>query len=115
MNYNILAYCIFLISTVFVILYVGHLFYTNGRIFIHQLFQHNSQLADTTNKILLLAYYLFNIGYAFLQLKGWGIIAKHAQLISSLSMGIGRLILILAITHYFNMLSIYLISKKINR
>lgn len=112
MNYNILAYIIFLILIIFVIVYVGRYFYSNGRIFIIALFSGNTTLADGINKLLLIAYYLFNIGYAFLKLRQWEKIPNIESLFSSLATNIGVLIFILALVHYFNMLVIYLLSKS---
>ena len=111
MNYNIGAYIIFLGLMIFIIVYVGRLFFTNGRVFIIALFEGAVEKADGVNKILLIAYYLFNIGYAFLKLKTWQRIANWEGLLSSLATNMSILILILAITHYFNMLVIYLLSK----
>jgi hypothetical protein len=91
---------------------VGRYFYYNGRIFIIALFNGHVALADQVNKLLLIAYYLFNIGYAFLKLKQWERISNWEMMCSTLATNIGILILILALTHYFNMLVIYLLSKS---
>jgi hypothetical protein len=112
MNYNISAYIIFLALIVFIIVYVGRYFFTNGRIFIISFFNGNVSLADQVNKLLLIAYYLFNIGYSFLKLKQWKKITDFEMLVSSLASNIGVLIFILAVTHYFNMLVIYLLSHS---
>jgi hypothetical protein len=112
MNYNIAAYIVFLISIIFIIVYVGRYFYSNGRIFIISLFNGNVELADQINRLLLIAYYLFNIGYSFLKLKQWQKVVSLDVLFSSLASNIGVLILILAVIHYFNMLIIYMLSKR---
>lgn len=112
MNYNVAAYIIFLTLVIFIIVYVGRYFYTNGRIFIISLFKSNVALGDQINKLLLIAYYLFNIGYSFLKLRHWQKIINAEMLLSSLASNIGILIFILAITHYFNILMIYQLSKS---
>jgi len=112
MNSNILAYAIYLTITVYIIYWVGRMFHRNGRVFILKLYHDQEAAADTTNNLLLVAYYLFNIGYAFLQLKTWSYIRSCEQLIASLSTNIGLLILILAVTHYFNMVLIYFLSRS---
>ena len=112
MNLNILAYIIFLTLIVFIIVYVGKYFYAKGRIFIVALFQGNVTLADYINKLLLIAYYLFNIGYSFLKLKQWQNISSMETLFSSVAANTGVLIIILALVHYLNMLIIYLLSKS---
>jgi hypothetical protein len=112
MNYNVLAYIVFLTCIIFIIAYVGRYFYSNGRIFIVSLFNGNVELADQLNKLLLIAYYLFNIGYSFLKLKQWQKVGNLETFFSSLASNIGALIFILAVIHYFNMFIIYLLSKK---
>jgi hypothetical protein len=112
MNSNITAYIVYITLTIYIIFWVGRLFHRNGRLFILQLYKDDEQGTDTINNILLIAYYLFNIGYAFLKLKMWEHVRSPAELISSVSYHLGLLILILAVTHYFNMLIIYFLSKK---
>lgn len=91
---------------------MGRYFYTNGRIFILSLLNHDIKLADQINKLLLLAYYLFNIGYAFTTVRHWQKVSNMETLFSSLATNMGKLILILAFTHYLNMLAIYYLSKS---
>ena len=112
MNYNIIAYSVFIILIILIIVYVGNYFYRNGRIFILGLFKENEAMTDAVNKILLIAYYLFNIGYAFVKLRSWERLRDIEHIISSVSFNMGLLIFILAVTHYFNMYVIYTLSKS---
>jgi hypothetical protein len=112
MNLNISAYIVFTALMVFIIVYVGRYFYTNGRVFIVSLLNGNVSLADSINRLLLVGYYLLNIGYAFLKLKDWKKISTLEMWLSSLALNMGTLILILAFLHYVNMLAIYYISKS---
>lgn len=107
-----MAYIIYLAVSVFIIYRIGKLCHSNGRVFILQLFRGDTATTDTINNILLLAYYLFNTGYALLRLKQWRQIHTTEALIASLSSYIGILVLILAVTHYGNILLIYILSKK---
>lgn len=111
MNYNISAYSVFVALMALIIFYVGRYFYNNGRVFIISLFKGNTSLADYINRLLLVGYYLLNIGYAFLKLKQWQRIETLEAWFSSLAGNMGILILILAILHYLNMLAIYCLSK----
>lgn len=114
MNSNIAAYFIYLTLTIYIIVRVGKMFHNNGRVFILALYKGDAPATDNINNLLLVAYYLFNIGYAFLKLKTWEKVISSQQLISSVSSHLGPLILILAMTHYFNMLLIYFLAKKHN-
>ena len=112
MNYNILSYCIYGSITTYIIVWVGKLFHSNGRIFILRLFHQNQTMTNTTNNILLMAYYLFNIGYATMQFSIWKKIFDVNTMISSIASRTGILVIILAITHYFNICIIYFLSKR---
>ena len=112
MNYNISVYAVFILLMVYIIVFVGRYFYTNGRIFILTLLQGQVSLADAINRTLLVGYYLLNIGYAFLKLKQWPPIMSIEAWWSSLSLNIGLLVLILAAMHYGNMFLIYYLSKS---
>ncbi|HMR17918.1 MAG TPA: hypothetical protein PKA53_01345 [Sphingobacterium sp.] len=112
MNYNILAYLIFGAITIYIILRVGKLFHRNGRIFILSFFDERKDLTDTTNNLLLVGYYLFNIGYTILQFSTWDKVSDWSSLISSVSIKTGLLVLLLAGLHFNNMFIIYLLSKS---
>ena len=112
MNLNISAYITFMALMVFIIVYVGRYFYTHGRVFIIALLKGNVSLADSINRLLLVGYYLLNIGYTFLRLRQWTKISTVEAWCSSLALNMGTLTLILALLHYGNMLAIYYLSKS---
>ena len=112
MNYNVSAYIVYLILMVFIIVFVGRLFYRNGRVFILGLMKNDAATTDHLNNILLVAYYLFNIGYAFVKLRFWQKVENLEMLISSIANNMSVLIFILASTHYMNMLIWYLSGSK---
>ena len=112
MNENIYAYIIFLAVMIFIIVVVGKYLFTNGRVFLVALLNGNEPLANQINKLLLIAYYLFNIGYSCIRLRLWPKLTHPEMLFSSLASNIGTLVLILAATHYLNMLIIYQLSKR---
>ncbi|SDD10472.1 hypothetical protein [Niabella drilacis] len=114
MAYNILAYTIYAVITIYIIYWVGRSFHKNGRIFILRLFRYQAGQADATNNIILIAYYLFNTGYAIIQFSNWQAVTSAQALIASIAGKTGMLVGILAVTHYFNMALIYFLSKRIH-
>ncbi|MEO8588221.1 MAG: hypothetical protein ABI432_02545 [Flavobacteriales bacterium] len=65
----ILAYLIYLPVTVLLTLYVAHVLFKNGRIFMLDIFKGKEDIADATNKLFEVGFYLLNIGFALLILK----------------------------------------------
>lgn len=112
MNYNIIAYIIYLSLMIFIIVYVGRYFFTNGRVFILSLLNNDEEQTDHINRILLIGYCLFNIGYGFMTIQTWDIVRDAGAMIASLAENLAILIIILAVTHYLNMTAIYLVSKS---
>jgi hypothetical protein len=106
---NTLAYIIYLVATYLITVHVGLYLYKNGYAFIANLIP-DSNMAGNINKLLLLGYYLFNLGYVSIMLHHWAPIANVAQLITTLSNKIGIIIISLAIVHYCNMGILFIIN-----
>jgi hypothetical protein len=109
---NIIAYIIYLFITYLITVKVGMLFYRNGRIFILGLLQDDIRLTDAINNILLVGYYLVNLGYATIMISTWNTIHNRTALLVSIVTMTGIIMLTLALMHCGNMLVIYLISKR---
>ena len=109
---NTLAYIIYLLITYLVTVHVGFAFYRNGRVYILNLMLGNEALTDSINKILLTGYYLLNLGYAAVMINFWETIGTYTELITSIGIMTGRILLTLGIIHFFNMAVIYFISKQ---
>lgn len=107
---NILTYAIYLLITFFITVRVGWICYKNGIHYI-QAEINDLQLAESINKILLVGYYLFNLGYATLMIYSWNTIYTYPALIESLSSKSAYIVLSLGIMHYCNITIIYLIRK----
>lgn len=112
MNLNILAYIIYLSLTALIIIYVGSICYTNGSIFIQNLLKKDAALANQINKLLLIGYYLLNIGYCSVTIISWDRIETSLNLIEVLSTNVAIIILVIAIMHYFN---IIMLNKYIHK
>jgi hypothetical protein len=111
---NTLAYIIYLFITYLITVHVGLRFYRNGRVYILRLLHGDEKMTDSINHILLIGYYLFNLGYASLMISTWKTITTWAELVGSISTMAGKIMLVLAVMHFGNMTVIYFISRKHN-
>ena len=109
---NTLAYIIYLFITYLITVHVGLRFYRNGRVYILRLLHGDEKLTDSLNNILLIGYYLLNLGYASLMISTWKTIITWAELAGSIGTMTGKITLALGIMHFWNMTVIYLISRK---
>jgi hypothetical protein len=111
-NLNIIGYFIYLSITAFIILKVGKICYKNGNIFVSELIPNHAELCQKINQILLLAYYLLNIGYCAMTLISWEKILSTNQLIEVIAIKTATIIFILSVLHYMN---IIIITKYIHK
>jgi hypothetical protein len=109
---NIAAYIIYLIVTYLITVHVGRVFYKNGRYYILSILKGDGRLTDFINKILLVGYYLMNLGYATVMLSFWQTIYSFSDLIASVSTMTGKIVFTLAIMHFVNMYAIIIIGRK---
>jgi len=79
-------------------------------VYILNLLQEDEKLTDFINRILLVGYYLLNLGYAALMLRLWQTISTWAELFASIASMTGKILLTLAVMHFYNMGVILLIS-----
>ena len=103
MNYTLITYGIYLVASIGITLWVGKKLFTNGRIFLVDIFKNNTELADSVNNILLVGFYLINIGFMIYTLKLNESILNAQMMIEILSVKLGIVILILGGMHFFNL------------
>jgi hypothetical protein len=83
--------------------WVAQTLHRNGRIFLVDCFHGNAGLADSVNHLLLVGFYLVNVGFVSLALK-YGIAAATVQeSLETLSTKIGLVLLILGAMHFSNL------------
>ena len=112
MNYIIITYSFYLVITIALTIWVASTLFKNGKIFLIDIFHGNKELADSVNNLLLVGFYLINIGYAVYTLQVTNNIANVQQVIESLSLKIGLIILILGSMHFFNLYIFFTLRKK---
>ena len=112
MNYVTIAYLIYLPITVFLTVWVAHTLFKNGRVFLVDIFHGNADLADSVNKLLVVGFYLINIGWAVFALKTASNISGWQEVVEVLSIKVGTIILVLGGMHFFNL---YVFFKLRNR
>lgn len=112
MNLNILSYIVYSILTGIFIIHVGLVCYRNGNVYLANLLPHNLALGKLINKVLLIGYYLLNLGFAVYMISTWKVIHTPQDFISHIAKHSGNIIILLAILHYINMICIHLLFNK---
>ena len=68
-SYAAWTYVAYLAISVAVTIWVAHTLHKNGRIFLVDTFLGNEKLADAVNRLLVVGFYLVNVGYVSLALR----------------------------------------------
>jgi hypothetical protein len=109
-----LAYGLYLIISLGMTAWVAHTLSTNGIVFLVQCFGHNEILARSTNHLLVVGFYLINIGWITLTLKYGAEPATWPEMIRFLSSKVGLAVLVLGAMHFFNMHAIARFGRKVS-
>ncbi len=96
------SYVVYLIVSIALTVWVARTLHKNGRIFLIDAFAQNQALADSVNHLLLVGFYLINIGYVTLALKYGDKPTDLRDAVEFLSTKIGLVLLILGGMHFFN-------------
>ena len=112
MNHIVCTYALYLAISIALTVWVARTLHKNGRVFLIDAFHGNETLADSINHLLLVGFYLINIGYVTLALKYGDKAASLQELLEVLSTKIGAVLLILGAMHFFNL---YVFSKMRKR
>jgi len=97
------SYFAYLAISLGVTIWVARTLHKNGRIFLVDAFHGNTDLADSVNHLLVVGFYLINIGYVTLALRTTATLANLRESIELLSDKVGLVLLILGLMHFFNL------------
>jgi hypothetical protein len=112
MNYIIITYAFYLVITISLTIWVARTLFKNGKVFLVDIFHGNRELADSVNNLLLVGFYLINIGYAVYTLQVSSSISNVQEVIEILSVKVGFIILILGGMHFFNLYIFFTLRKR---
>jgi hypothetical protein len=102
-NIIVVTYVVYLLISVALTIWVARTLYKRGAIFLVDAFHGNSEVAESVNHLLVVGFYLINIGYVSLALKTGGMIFTSRAAIELLSDKVGMVLLILGGMHFFNL------------
>jgi len=103
MTIEITTYLVYLAISIGLTIWVAKTLHKNGRIFLVDVFHGNEALADSVNHLLVVGFYLINLGYVSMALKLGYDIATPKEGIEALSVKIGMVLIVLGGMHFFNL------------
>ena len=108
-----LSYGLYLTISIAMTIWVAHTLSSNGEVFLVQCFGHNEAVAKSTNHLLVVGFYLINIGWILLTIAYGTEPATWTQAIKFVSTKVGLAVLVLGLMHFFNMHAIAKFGRKV--
>ena len=108
MDHALVAYVLYLLIAVPLTIWVGSTLSRNGRLFLVDVFDGKEELAQAVNKLLVVGFYLLNLGVVALYLRIGDTLADAREVIEVLSVKMGVVLLMLGIVHLVN---VYVFNK----
>lgn len=102
MDLTVLSYVIYLVISVVLTVWVARTLSRAGRVFLAQVFPGSEQLADAVNHLLVVGFYLVNLGFVSLYLKSDTSTDTARRLFEALSIKEGVVLLVLGGLHLGN-------------
>lgn len=102
------TYAAYLGLTVPITLWVGSTLRRNGRVFLLDVFDGDEELASAVNHLLVVGFYLVNLGYVSIALKAGADVTTATQAVEALSLKVGAVVLVLGALHLGNL---YVLNK----
>jgi hypothetical protein len=109
-----IAYALYLTITIGITIWVARTLSKNGEVFLIQCFGHDAELAASTNHLLVVGFYLVNIGFITLTLSLGAEPQTITDAIRFLSSKVGLAVIVLGAMHFFNMSMIAQFGRKVN-
>lgn len=108
----ILAYLTYAAIAIPLVVWLARTLFANGATFLEDVFDDQPQLAAAVNRLLVIGFYLLNLGYALLLLTRNDGVADGLEAVELLITKLGILLLSLGAIHFLNMLVFWRIRSR---
>lgn len=109
---KVVAYLVYVGLSALLTIWVAQTLHRNGRVFLVDVFRGNEALADSWNHLLVVGFYLINLGYVSLALKTADAIPDAQRAIEVLSWKVGLVLCVLGVMHFVNLITFSSIRRR---
>lgn len=102
-NKIVLAYLVYLPVALGLTLYVARTLFRNARVFMLDIFRGKADIADSTNRLFEVGFYLLNMGFALKILEINSVLETNQQLVEALASKVGGFAIYLGVMLFLNM------------
>ena len=112
MTWTVGAYITYLLIAIPITIWVATTLSRNGKIFLADVFKAEAGLAEAVNTLLVVGFYLLNLGFVMLFLRAGNEVHDLTGLFEQLSVKVGTVMLILGAVHFVNVLVFSSMRRK---
>ena len=112
MTTAVYIYIAYTIISIAMTIWVARTLHKNGRVFLLDAFHGKEEMADLVNHLLVVGFYLINIGFILLFLRLGAKPETLVEGIEYIATKIGVVMLVLGVMHFFNMVNFDRLRKK---
>jgi hypothetical protein len=106
------VYCVYAGVSVGLTVWLARTLSKSGEVFLDDVFVENPRMAPAVNRLLVVGFYLLNLGYAFVTLKAGAETLTPVQAMETLAAKLGALLISLGIIHFGNMYLFHRIRRR---
>jgi hypothetical protein len=97
------VYLAYAAASIALTIWLARTLFKNGEVFLEDVFADHPRLAAAVNRLLVVGFYLLNLGYAFISLKADHDVTTVTAAIETLARKLGSLLLVLGALHMGNL------------
>ena len=101
-TYLLLTYLVYVMVAVGLTVWLARMLFRNGALFLEDVFPEQPQLASAVNRLLVVGFYMLNLGWAFLLVRASPPDSRTAA-IEVLVVKLGQLLASLGVIHFANL------------
>jgi hypothetical protein len=111
-NHLIPVYAAYAAASIALTCFLARTLFRNGAVFLEDVFADNPRMASSVNHLLVVGFYLLNLGYALIMLKSGNDVVTGADAIETLARKLGALLLALGVVHMANLYVFHRIRRR---
>ncbi len=112
MDLTVVSYVVYLPIATAITVWVARTLSRNGRVFLADVFQGDEKLADAVNHLLVVGFYLVNLGFVALWMKTDADLGQVRGIFNALSVKLGTVLLVLGLMHLANVFVLGRIRRR---
>ncbi len=112
MSIVVTSYLVYVAISLTLTVWVARTLHRNGRVFLVEAFHGNEHMADSVNHLLVVGFYLVNVGYITLALKYGDKPTDVQGAVEFISTKVGLVLVVLGGMHFFNMFNFDKLRRK---